>query len=396
MKIGLLTNVFFPVTNGVVHSIHLLAKGFRELNGQVDVLSSKHPKFSYEIIEKYGINYNLIKIPSIYFPKFDYCIPNPLLTKKELKKISPKFDIIQINHPFVIFKISKFLKKLNPFSKIVFVYHTQYEQYHHYVRFIPKNIYQRFLDSHIKEVFEFVDMVIFPSESIKRSLEEKFKKYSNKFHFISNPVDLNHLKNYNESFVKDLRKKYGLENNFVMGFVGRIEKEKNLYSLLQLFKETLEFFKNNHKDNIKLIIVGDGTQLNGLMKFSQDLNIKDYVIFTGKVNYTEISNYYALMDVFVTLSLTEVKPLAYLESLAMGVPILALNTPGADDLIVNEYNGFLVSYTDNYKQKFIEYIHSLYENRELLERVKENSISSVKEYNYLEVAKKYLKIYENL
>ncbi|MCX7972784.1 MAG: hypothetical protein N2657_06220, partial [bacterium] len=77
MNIAILTNVFFPVTNGVVHSIHLLSRGLKELEKNVSVISSEHPKFNQQIISQYNINYNVVKLKSIYFPGIDYCIPNP-------------------------------------------------------------------------------------------------------------------------------------------------------------------------------------------------------------------------------------------------------------------------------------------------------------------------------
>ncbi len=395
MRINLLTNVFFPITNGVVHSVHLLAKGLSELDNNVNVIFSKHPQFSWQVANIYGINYNLINLPSLYLANVDYCIPNPLFIKKELKKLNLVPDVIQINHPFIIYRISKFFKDKNPKAKTIFVYHTQYEQYHHYVKFIPKILYQNFLNFHLREIFNFVDYVVFPSMSIKKTMEKKFYEYREKFHFISNPVDLDHIRRTDSENVQKLKDLYCLNNSFVLGFVGRLEKEKNLFALIDLFKKVVSFF-GEKESKIKLLIVGYGREYSNLVSYVRNLGLQDRVIFTGKVDYKDISDYYRLIDLFVTLSLTEVKPLAYLESLAAGVPILAYKTFGADDLIINEYNGFLIENSKSSENQFINIIYSIYNNPELRQKLKLNAIKSTDKYNYLMISKQYLDIYLHL
>ncbi|MCS6955266.1 MAG: glycosyltransferase [Candidatus Calescibacterium sp.] len=396
MNISVLTNVFFPVTNGVVHSVHLISRGLKELEKDVIVISSKHPSFNHDIVQKYRINYKLIKLKSIYFPKVDYCIPNPFTLRDEIRRTNLRPDIIQVNHPFVIYKLSRIMKEYNPKSKVVFIYHTQYEQYYHYFKLIPKFIYERFLYKHLDEIFSFVDAVIFPSLSVKKSVQKNFEKYGDKFVFISNPVDLEHMEKYDEEKVNRLKVENDLKNKFVLGFVGRLEKEKNLYKLLNLFREVINFFKERNLDNIRLILVGGGSEYSNLVNYARFLDLQKYVIFTGKISYDDIPNYYRLIDVFITVSLTEVKPLSYLESLSVGAPIIALKTFGADDLILDGHNGFLIEHNDDYKKNFILKIFELYKNRDLLEKMKKNAYLSSLNYNYLKISTNYLDIYKSL
>jgi len=390
-NVAFLSNVFFPVTNGVVHSLHLLAKGLKKLNTNTFLITSKHPNFNKEVINKYHVNYEVISLPSIYFKKIDYCIPNPLSIFFIDKFISnKKIDILQLNHPFLIYNISKKIKKINKNLRKVFVFHTQYDVYHNYVNFIPYNIYNKFIWNHLNEVISTVDVVVVPSKSMITKIKDNISnKYYQKLIYISNPVDIDFINN-NIDFnkVNYLRDYYKLDGKFVLGFVGRIEKEKNIETLL-------EFFVKNFKDhnNIVLLIVGGGSILKILKnKYSNFENI----IFTGKIPHEEIGIYYKLMDIFISLSLTEVKPLAYIEALAMGVPIIAIKTIGADDLIINDYNGFLVEYTQNYQKKLLELILSLINNNELLNDLKINALNSAKEYHYLKISEKYLNLYNEL
>jgi 1,2-diacylglycerol 3-alpha-glucosyltransferase len=390
-NVAFLSNVFFPVTNGVVHSLHLLAKGLKKLNTNTFLITSKHPNFNEEVIRKYHVDYEVILLPSIYFKKIDYCIPNPLSIFFIDKFISNrKIDILQLNHPFFIYNISKKIKKMNKNLRKVFVFHTQYDVYHNYVKFIPYEIYNKFIWSHLNEVISEVDVVVVPSKSMISKIKDNVSnKYYQKLIYISNPVDIDFI-NSNIDFnkVNYLKEYYKLKDKFVLGFVGRIEKEKNIETLL-------EFFVKNFKDynNIVLLIVGGGSILEILKnKYSTFEN----VIFTGKIPHEEVGIYYKLMDIFISLSLTEVKPLTYIEALASAIPVIAFKTIGADDLVINGYNGFLVEYSQNYQRELLKLILSLINNNELLSDLRKNALNSAKEYHYLKISEKYLNLYNEL
>ncbi|MGC8734911.1 MAG: glycosyltransferase [bacterium] len=390
LSIGFLSNVFFPVSNGVVHSLHLLAKGLKYLGFDPFLITSKHPNFNQDIIQKYNIDYEVISIPSIYFKKIDYCIPNPLNVFFISKFIAnKKIDILQLNHPFLIYNISKKIKKQNNNIKKVFVFHTQYDIYHNYVKFIPLNLYTKFIWNHINEVILNVDAVVVPSNSMINKIKNNIdSKFFNKLNYIPNPVDFDFINKVDLDEVESLRDKFNLKDKFVLGFVGRIEKEKNLDTLL-------EFFVKNFKDNndVVLLIVGGGSILQQLKnKYSNFKNI----IFTGKIEYSKIGLYYKLLDVFISLSLSEVKPLAYLEALSMGVPIISFKTIGADDLITNNYNGFLIDFNKNYELDLLQVIKILISNKDLLVNIKLNAINTSKEYHYIKITQKYLELYKNL
>ena len=390
LNIGFLSNVFFPVTNGVVHSLHLLAKGLKFLGYNPFLITSKHPRFDDHIIKKYNINYEVITIPSIYFKKVDYCIPNPLNIFFIDKFIANrKIDILQLNHPFLIYNISKKIKKINKNIKKVFVFQTLYDLYHNYVKFIPIELYNKFIWNHINDVVSNVDVVIVPSKSMINKIKDNIdNKYYQKLVYIPNPVDVDIINNIDLKKVEHLKDELNLKGKFVLGFIGRIEKEKNLDTLI-------EFFINNFQSNeeIVLLIVGGGSYLQELKnKYS---NFKN-VIFTGKIEFQRIGAYYKLLDVFISLSLSEVKPLAYLEALTLGVPIIAFKTIGADDLIINNYNGFLINPDNNYQLNLLNIINNLISNKELLENLKFNAINSSKEYNYIKISKRYADLYYDL
>lgn len=390
LSIAFLSNVFFPVSNGVVHSLHLLAKGLKSLGFDTFLITSKHPNFDQTIIQKYQIDYEVISIPSIYLKKIDYCIPNPFNIFFVPKFIANrKIDILQLNHPFFIYNISRRIRKIYNNIKKVFVFHTQYDIYHNYVKFIPLNLYTKFIWNHINEVIFNVDVVVIPSKSMIDKLKNNINPtFFHKLNYIPNPVDIGFINNIDLNEVESLKNKFNLRDKFVLGFIGRIEKEKNIDTLL-------EFFVKNFKDsnNVVLLIVGGGSILEQLKnKYSIFKNI----IFTGKIEYSKIGVYYKLLDIFISLSLSEVKPLAYLEALSIGVPIISFKTIGADDLVTNNYNGFLIDFDKNYELNLLQIIKMLISNRDLLANLKLNAIDTSKEYHYTKITQKYLELYKDL
>lgn len=139
-------------------------------------------------------------------------------------------------------------------------------------------------------------------------------------------VDTVEFKPADENLKKTIREKYGFSpDEKIILTVANLTPVKGIEILIK----ALPCIKS-HISNVKLLIVGDNrsdyaTQLNELCK---QLSLADNVIFLGKVT-TEISTIFQLADVFVLTSLKESSPVALLEALASGIPVLSSQTSGA-------------------------------------------------------------------
>ena len=89
----------------------------------------------------------------------------------------------------------------------------------------------------------------------------------------------------------------------------------------------------------RLLIVGDGPELSKLRKLTLELELKEYVIFTGFIEWKNISSYCALEDVFLCDSVSKTQGLPYLEALASGLPLLVRKDDCLLNLLINDYNG---------------------------------------------------------
>jgi len=110
-----------------------------------------------------------------------------------------------------------------------------------------------------------------------------------------------------------LRKEYKIKDNeFIVGLVAKLESQKNVLFLIDIF---YELYKLNN--NSKLILIGDGSLKSDIIKKIEEYNIKDKVLLLGKKEDT--FNYYNMFDTFVMPSLFEGISISIIEAQANGL-----------------------------------------------------------------------------
>ena len=120
-------------------------------------------------------------------------------------------------------------------------------------------------------------------------------------------------------------------------FVGRQEKKKGLKSLLLAFKQVKLLYRN-----IRLIIVGPGKPDPECIEILNSINSEDIVI-VGEVPYDRLPRYYASAHVFCCPSTgPESFGIVLLEAMASGIPVIASNIPGYNEVISHGHEGLLV------------------------------------------------------
>src|SRR5699024_1009145 len=126
------------------------------------------------------------------------------------------------------------------------------------------------------------------------------------------------------------------KDDFVLGYVGRLTRDKGIVELIEAFK-----LLNNKYKNFKLLILGeldDQSNLPDNIKF--ELFNNKNIINLGYINNPE--KYYYLMDLFVFPTYREGFGNVSIQAQAAGVPVLATNVTGAKDTIINGKTGYLI------------------------------------------------------
>lgn len=113
----------------------------------------------------------------------------------------------------------------------------------------------------------------------------------------------------------DMKDKYGLHGNFVLGFVGGLREQKNPLFLIDILKETLKV-----KQNVKLLVVGDGPLRSEFLKYASDCGVSANLVMAGTV--TNVYDLVQAMDVALLPSLFEGLPVVATEWQASGVKCL--------------------------------------------------------------------------
>lgn len=112
-----------------------------------------------------------------------------------------------------------------------------------------------------------------------------------------------------------IRKKFSVEDKFVLGHVGRFIHQKNHYFVIDIFNE---IYKNNKK--AVLMLVGDGELFQEIKMRIQELGLESAVIFTG--NRDDVAELYQAMDIFILPSFYEGLGMVAVEAQISGLPVL--------------------------------------------------------------------------
>ncbi|MDS3909490.1 MULTISPECIES: glycosyltransferase family 4 protein [Staphylococcus] len=160
-------------------------------------------------------------------------------------------------------------------------------------------------------------------------------------HGSSNGINLDNFTKDKTIIPYELKEK--LADHFVIGYVGRIVKDKGIHEIIEAFK----IIQKNY-NKVKLLIVGpiekdDSISEEDYQYLQNNLNI----IMTGHVNDTV--NYYNHMDVLVFPTYREGFGNVSIEAQAVEVPVIVNNVTGAKDTLINNVTGYLVE-KGNYNQ----------------------------------------------
>lgn len=146
---------------------------------------------------------------------------------------------------------------------------------------------------------------------------------------------------------KEISGRYNLKDSKVIIYVGAMDKLRQLDVIIRAFSKVKE-----KKENVKLLMVGDGTDKSNFERLANDLGIKDDVIFTGQIHSHEVPNFIAVADIGVSavppLDFYKLSsPIKMFEYMAMSKPVVANEEiPEQKEVIEESGGGILVKFED--------------------------------------------------
>lgn len=191
------------------------------------------------------------------------------------------------------------------------------------------------------------DVICVSKSVLNKSIENRLSGY-NKLKIINqgtcNGVDSEikfNKKNINNDRFLSLKNTLNInDSDFIVGYIGRISKDKGIDVLVKAWFQLLESV--NHVNNYKLVICGPIDSRDSISTKTIDLiKNESSIIHVGEVGDTEY--YYNLFNVFVLPSLREGFPTVVLEASAMELPIITTKSTGCIDSIIENITGKFVS-----------------------------------------------------
>lgn len=382
MRIGIFTDTYPPYINGVSTSIAMLEKALKKKGHQVFIVTVNPEERSYSFSD------HVIKIPGIPIGIYDYRLSNiyPLKAVKKIKEWN--LDII---HSHTEFGIGTFARVMAHQLDIplVHTYHTMYEDYVYYVT-------KGYFDKSSKKVVEYLTKfycdktateLIVPTKKTYDLFKEKYG-YARSVHIVPTGIDVEkfYQEKNNQKKALEIRRSLGIKDDeFVILFVGRMGNEKSVDFLIENHKSIL---KENKK--ARLLLIGDGPDIDNLKEITKKNKLEDSVIFAGRVPWENISLYYQIPNVFTTASKTETQGLTVLEAMAASLPVVALDDDAFREVVTDDYNGFL--FKD--KKGYVEAITKIMKDPSLQERLAIQARNTVEAHSAKFFAEQVLTVYK--
>ncbi|PIP26518.1 MAG: hypothetical protein COX31_01905 [Candidatus Moranbacteria bacterium CG23_combo_of_CG06-09_8_20_14_all_40_16] len=241
----------------------------------------------------------------------------------------------------IIFRYKKMLKKFNPDVQVNYLIHADIfgrifgkifgvKKIVPYIRNIHRN--RKFLMFLDKITLPLADFILTNSETARKYYIEKMDAKADRIKCIPNGVDLSLFENLNVNRKEKLKEIKIPDNAFVIGTVARLEKQKDIATLIKAFFEVNKKYSKTY-----LLLIGHGGEKENIKRLVAKLRLEKKVIFLEKRK--DIPELLQIMDIFILPSLNEGMSNALLEAMASQKVIITSDTEENIELVRNNYNG---------------------------------------------------------
>ncbi len=178
--------------------------------------------------------------------------------------------------------------------------------------------------------------IIAISDMVKQDIIRWYGISEDRIDVIYNGVDIERFHPRNRQYREEIRKRYGIGDEFVILFVSNNFRMKGLGYLI---KELAKIKKEDHPP-FKLLILGRDRQ-SPYLHLAKKIGVFEEVIFAGSTNEPE--KYYGAADLLVHPTFYDACSLTVLEALASGLPVITTLSNGASGILINGQEGFVIN-----------------------------------------------------
>lgn len=328
MKIGLFTNNYRPLVNGLATSVDTFARAFRQAGHTVTVVAPRYPGVPDD-------EEGVLRVPGVRVPTHHaYVLPLAWWPGVARRVAALQLDIFHAQHPLLLGRAAAHWARQSQ-KPLVFTYHTHYDRYAHYVPG-PSRLVARFAIRQAAAFADRADLVVAPGPAVVRTLRAQGVR--TRIAIVPTGVPLASLTtNRSLPHQSACRQALGLDAGEPLCLcVGRLAKEKNQAFLLFAFAHV-----RRHLPSARLVLVGEGDDRPRLAQLAHGLGLGSCVRFVGAVPHEAVGDYYQAADLFLFPSTSETQGIVVLEALAAGLPAVAVTSDAARDLLGDSQGGIL-------------------------------------------------------
>lgn len=203
-------------------------------------------------------------------------------------------------------------------------------------------------------------------------------------HVIHNFIDFNHYPRIKEGDCT--RSALAKEDEMIITHVSNMRPVKRPMDVIEVF------YRIQKEIPSKLLLVGEGPEIEKVEYRVKELGIYDKVIFLGNSN--DVHTVLCYSDLFILPSRTESFGLAALEAMAAKTPVISTNTGGLPEVNIHGKTGFLSNLGN--VEEMAENAINLLKNKELLIEFKENSQLQAREFSIDKILPLYKEVYRSV
>jgi 1,2-diacylglycerol 3-alpha-glucosyltransferase len=375
MRIAQFTESYRPVINGVAVAVDLLADEFRKRH-HVEVFAPSFPGY----LDPAPVH----RFPSYFAPGHrDYPLAIPFSPSLYRRFKQAGFHIVHTHSPFALGQTGRrWARRLG--LPVVTTYHTLYETYTHYARYLPPSIVRALLKDLSRRYCDACDAVVVPTEPVRDVLLGYGVRRS--IHVIPTGLKLTPPPPRDPEFP---RRALGIPPDApLVLYAGRLAQEKNLDLLFGAFARAAR-----RLPEAWLLIAGSGPEEAEARRLAGETGAAARIVFAGFVPPDRMPLLYAGADVFAFSSATDTQGLVLTEAKAAGLPVVSVCAYGPSVVVTDGVDGFLVP---DDAEAFAAALARLLEDPSLRRSMGEAALREAKRFSIEASAAAYEQVFEAL
>jgi 1,2-diacylglycerol 3-alpha-glucosyltransferase len=340
MRIGLFTESYDPVINGVSTSVKTLAMELAKAGHEPVIVAPCYPEFADR--ESSGDGITVLRLPSWrtpFNPENPFAYPPIGIVPTVLRKAH--FDVIHTQQPFGMGRHGRVFSRRQKIP-LVSTFHTMYTEYSHYFPLVPRYTARWWLGDQLRRYYQTCDAVVVPSCAAGKLLSN-IGIVPRRLEVVPTGIPVAPM--VVPAALEQARRGYSLPPNApVLLFVGRLAREKNLDLLLQSFSELClsDWISLPSAEHPVLLLVGSGPYLSTCREWVRQAGVEPWVRFAGFLSRTELAPIYAVSTLFVFPSSTETQGVVLSEAQSFGLPCVLAEGGGASEFVRTNIDALVI------------------------------------------------------